>query len=134
MSLKVKKNHKVLTGGRTFKAGEIIPALEDQEEQRLINLGVCEWAPDLEPEGIRIPASDQSGNDDPTGASNQLPLSGIVGVVLTVEQFAELPAQEQKDRLKALEINPADRKEDRVAQYEDWYAQQLPAGDLDVKL
>ncbi|GIO39067.1 hypothetical protein J41TS12_39280 [Paenibacillus antibioticophila] len=125
MSLKVKKNHNVLVEDRTYRAGEIIPSLDEKEEKRLLNLDVCELAPDL-PSSIQGTGKDKDSNN-----GDQLPPDEVI---LTIEQFAELKADEQKARLKKLEIEPEGKAEDRIAQYEDWYAQQLPAGDLNAQL
>lgn len=111
MSVKVKKNNKVLAGGRTYKAGEIVLGLDEQEQKRLVKLGVCEWGPDIDDGGV------------------DLPLSGLVGLALTVEQFAELKADEQKAKLKALEIEPASKEEERIAQYEEWLSEQVNDDD-----
>lgn len=46
-------------------------------------------------------------------------------VVLSVEGFSELKADEQKERLKALAIDPAAKEEDRIGQYEEWFADQV---------
>lgn len=131
MSIKVKKN-KVLTGGREYKAGEIIPGLETNEERRLVSLGVCEWAPDFENVSDKVDGqNNEGGQSSITGGSDlvngdQLPLKGLI---LTVEDFAELKADEQKAHLKALKIEPAGKEEERVAQYEEWYADQVAAAD-----
>jgi hypothetical protein len=52
----------------------------------------------------------------------------------TIEEFSELKAEEQKAILADLGFEPGSNKEERIAQYEDWYAQQLPADDLNVQL
>jgi hypothetical protein len=51
-------------------------------------------------------------------------LSGSIRV-LSPEEFSELPAPEQKTRLRVLEIEPASKEEDRIAQYEEWFDEQL---------
>lgn len=131
MSLKVKKNQKVLVNDRTYKAGEIIPPLNENEEQRLLTLGVCELAADLpSPHAVE---GDHGQDGDPSD-EGKLPLDEKTGLVLTVEQFAELKADEQKAHLKALGIDPAGKEDERIVQYEDWYAEQLPEGELNVHL
>ncbi|WP_110933817.1 hypothetical protein [Paenibacillus bouchesdurhonensis] len=133
MRLKVKENQKVLTGGRTYKSGEIIPKLDEVEERRLLSLGVCEAAPDIQP----VDNDEEKGSPGtvPEPDSNldngQLPLFGLP---LSVEQFAKLKADEQKARLKELEIDPSGKEEERVARYEEWYHNQLTNGDLNVQL
>lgn len=124
MSVKVKKN-KVQAGGRVYQVGEIIPDLDEKEEQRLITLGVCEAAPSLA-EPKQEPAGTSTDSD-----VLDLPLKGLV---LTVEQFAELKADEQKAHLKSLGIDPAGKEEDRVAQYDEWYTSQVTDGGSDAQL
>ena len=124
MSVKVKKN-KVLAGGRVYQVGEMIPGLDEKEEKRLITLGVCEAAPSLA-EPKQEPAGTSTDSD-----VLDLPLKGLV---LTVEQFAELKADEQKAHLKSLEIDPAGKEEDRVAQYDEWYTSQVTDGGSDAQL
>lgn len=46
-------------------------------------------------------------------------------VVLSVEDFEKLKADDQKERLKALAIDPAAKEEERIKQYEAWYADQV---------
>ncbi|WP_160044703.1 hypothetical protein [Paenibacillus sp. USDA918EY] len=126
MSVKVKKN-KVQADGREYQVGEIITDLDEKEEQRLITLGVCEAAPSLaEPKQEPAGTSTETDND-----ALNLPLKGLV---LTVEQFAELKADEQKVHLKSLEIDPAGKEEDRVAQYDEWYTSQVTDGGSDAQL
>ena len=137
MSLKVKKNQKELVNDRTYKAGEIIPPLNENEEQRLLNLGVCELSADLPlPHAVEGDHGQDDGDKRAGGPSgeDQLPLDEKTNPVLTVEQFAELKADEQKAHLKALGIDPAGKEDERIVQYEDWYAEQLPEGELNVHL
>ncbi len=47
--------------------------------------------------------------------------------LLTVAEFAKLKADEQKAQLEGLEIEPAAKAEERIAQYLDWY--KLKGGD-----
>jgi hypothetical protein len=42
-----------------------------------------------------------------------------------------LKAEEQKELLETLSIEPAGKAEDRTAQYEEWYAEQVTAGGND---
>ncbi|GIO33119.1 hypothetical protein J2TS6_42600 [Paenibacillus albilobatus] len=54
---------------------------------------------------------------------DQLPIAS--DTIPSPEEFADLPAAGQKERLKALEIDPASKEEDRIEQYEDWYFEQV---------
>ncbi|MFB4326015.1 hypothetical protein RB298_27195 [Priestia sp. BR_2] len=64
------------------------------------------------------------------GGSNDLGNLPIVGnTILSPEDFKELSAPDQKDRLKALEIEPASKAEDRLEQYETWYFEQVANAD-----
>lgn len=64
-----------------------------------------------------------AGSDDP----GNLPIVG--DTILSPEEFKELSAPDQKDRLKALEIEPASKGEDRFEQYETWYFEQVANAD-----
>lgn len=65
-------------------------------------------------------------NPDGDGGSNDLGNLPVVGnTILSPEDFKELSAPDQKDRLKALEIEPASKAEDRLEQYETWYFEQV---------
>lgn len=54
-------------------------------------------------------------------------LSGASLKLLEPGEFGELIASEQKSKLKGLGIDPAGREEERVAQYEEWYEEQIEA-------
>ncbi|MNO15514.1 hypothetical protein D3C76_51800 [compost metagenome] len=58
----------------------------------------------------------------------------VEGKVISVEQFEDLKADDQKALLKALEIDPDNKGENRIVQYEDWFAEQVHAGDQDDQL
>ncbi|MGG3504762.1 hypothetical protein ABES58_04675 [Paenibacillus lautus] len=105
-------------GTKIYGYGEIVPGLSEKEARRLIKTGLCEAI--LSEEEPSIP-------DD--SLFPQLPLQG--NVILSIEDFAELKADDQKSHLKALEIEPAGKEEDRIAQYEEWYAEQVTADDED---
>lgn len=70
--------------------------------------------------------SESESNEQNQGApdgNEGLPIIG--GTIISVSDFAEKTAPEQKDYLKALGIDPAGKVEDRVAQYEEWYLEQV---------
>ncbi|CAM3851085.1 MULTISPECIES: hypothetical protein [Paenibacillus] len=69
--------------------------------------------------------------DDGLSDPDKLPI--MSDAILSPEDFAKLPAPDQKERLKALEIDPASNAENRVEQYEDWYYEQIDNTDPDVQ-
>lgn len=113
MSVKVKK-YSVNTGDKVYRPGETIPELDAKEQERLLALGVVEWTNDV------IADPTQLGNSAPEAVSDD---------PLTVEEFAALSAQDQKDELKSLEIEPASKAEERVEQYKVWYEQAITDSD-----
>ncbi|MDU5945824.1 hypothetical protein NYE69_28385 [Paenibacillus sp. FSL R5-0527] len=117
--MNIKALGKIRHNGKSYKPGDIVPDLTEEEYDRLIRLGDGE------------PLEGQSVNPPGLAVGGQLPL---VGLVLSVEQFADLKADEQKAHLKALEIDPAGKEEERIVQYEEWYASQLPEDELNVQL
>ncbi len=118
----IKALGKIRHNGKSYKPGDIVPDLTEEEYDRLIRLGDGE------------PLEGQAVNPPGLAVGGQLPLP-LVGLVLSVEQFADLKADEQKAHLKALEIDPAGKEEERIAQYEDWFEEQIAAaGDLNVQL
>lgn len=72
-----------------------------------------------------------TGGDDGLIDLDKLPIIG--DTILSPEDFAKLPAPDQKERLKALEIDPASNAENRVEQYEDWYYEQIDNADPDAQ-
>lgn len=66
---------------------------------------------------------EQTSDDDDKSSLDVLPLNG--GTILSPDDFAELRADDQKDHLKALKIDPASKAEDRFEQYEEWYFEQV---------
>jgi hypothetical protein len=46
------------------------------------------------------------------------------GDVLTLDQFVDLKANDQKDRLRSLDIDPGSNENERAAQYGGWLEQQ----------
>lgn len=82
-------------------------------------------------------ATDETQNDfnpDGDGWSDDLGNLPVVGnTILSPESFKELSAPDQKDYLKALEIEPASKAEDRLEQYETWYFEQVANADPDAQ-
>ncbi|WP_044480445.1 hypothetical protein [Paenibacillus antibioticophila] len=54
-------------------------------------------------------------------------LSGASLKILEPGEFGNLTAPEQKSKLKGLGIDPASKEEERIAQYEEWYQEQIEA-------
>lgn len=102
---------KIRHNGESFSPGDEISGLSTEEAERLIKLKVAEKR-----------TGDESDSDS-TGPSRDL--------ILSIEQFAELKADEQKDRLKGFGIDPAGKVEERIDQYEAWYNEQV-AGSLNA--
>lgn len=50
----------------------------------------------------------------------------------TVEEFEELKADEQKQILMDIGIEPASNKEDRLTQYTEWYESEEEGGENEV--
>lgn len=46
------------------------------------------------------------------------------GTVLPVSGFTDLPASDQKELLKSIEIDPAGKVDERIIQYEEWFVEQ----------
>ena len=115
----IKALGKIRHNGKNYAPGDIVPDLTKEEYERLIRLGDGE------------PLEGQAVNPPGLAVGGQLPLGGLV---LSVEEFAELKADEQKAHLKALTIEPAGKEEERIAQYQEWYASQLPEDELNVQL
>lgn len=112
----IKALGKIRHNGKDYIPGQIVTGLTQEEHDRLIRLEAGEE--------VELSASSESWNvnqeiNDFTGFQ----ING--NVVLSVEDFAKLKADDQKARLKALEIEPAGKEEDRIAQYEEWYAEQV---------
>lgn len=117
--MNIKALAKIRHNGKNYKPGDIVPDLTKEQYDRLIRLGDGDPVEEQYDQSVIPPGSGDGG---------QLPL---VGVPLSVEQFSELKADEQKARLKALEIDPAGKEEERIAQYEEWYADQVTDADND---
>ncbi|WP_338842044.1 hypothetical protein [Paenibacillus glucanolyticus] len=114
----IKALGKIRHNGKDYIPGQIVPGLTQEEYDRLIQLKAGE-------EVEQSSSSESQEYNDFTGFQ----LNGAV--VLSVEDFANLKADDQKAHLKALEIEPAGKEEDRIAQYEEWYAEQVTAGGND---
>lgn len=117
--MEIKALGKIRHNGEDYNAGDIISGLTEKEHARLILLNSGEEIAQLSTDRIQ---SIQENNDF---AGFQL--NG--DVVLSVEDFSELKAEEQKAHLKVLEIEPANKEEERITQYEGWYAEQVPADE-----
>jgi hypothetical protein len=90
----VKALGKVLHNGVSYRAGDVIKDISVDEAKRLVNLNVAEQT---------------EGNDFDEEKA------------LTPEEFGALKADEQKDELRALEIDPEANAADRLKQYVAWY-------------
>lgn len=120
--MNIKALGKIRHNGEDFKSGDTISGLSEKEYKRLLDLGVAE----------EVEAAEEVNQPSNLIDGGNLPLAGLI---LTVEQFSELKADDQKTHLKALEIDPASKEEDRIAQYEEWYAEKLAvASDPDGQL
>lgn len=120
--MNIKAIGKVRHNGKDYKPGEIVSGLTQEEHDRLIQLRA----------GEEVEQSSSSESWDVNQEINDLTSFQMNGdVVLSVEDFAELKADDQKAHLKALEIEPAGKEEDRIVQYEEWYAEQVTADDED---
>lgn len=104
----------ILHNGTDYKRGDIISGLTDEEQARLIILKTGEAVDDLSEERIEL-----------VRGMDSLGLQMNRDAVLTTEQFSELKAEDQKSYLKALNIDPAGKENERIAQYEDWFAEQV---------
>ncbi|MBO2943576.1 hypothetical protein JJQ72_06240 [Paenibacillus sp. F411] len=103
--------NKVIHNGKLYQHGKEILGLTEKEAQRLLELGAAEEEGDTfyEPEPDK---------DNP-----------LLNDLTTPEQFTKLKAEEQKEFLESLSIDPAGKAEDRVAQFEEWYTEQVTADD-----
>lgn len=116
--------------GRLYDAGESVKGQLplDMIEALRKNNKLDEVAIDTETE-----VTEQTQDDfnlDGGGGSNYLGnLPVVANTILSPEDFKELFAPDQKDRLKALEIEPASKAEDRLEQYETWYFEQVANAD-----
>jgi hypothetical protein len=94
---------KVRHSGSFFKVGEELTGLNEEQAKRLLDLGVIEGEDEF--------VADESPGNTVT--------------FVTPENFAKLTAPEQKDTLKFVEIEAAASKEDRIAQYTEFYNEQV---------
>lgn len=98
---------RVRHNGEEYKVGEEIHGLTIQEANRLIDLKVAE-------EDGKTVYEPEPDSDNP-----------LISDLTTPDQFVKLNPSEQKELLNSLLIVPADKKEDRIVQYEDWYSKQV---------
>lgn len=108
----IKAIKNVIHNGQKYKHGDEIRGFTKEEAERLIKLGAAE-------EEGKTSYEPEANKDNP-----------LLDDLTTPEQFAKLKADEQKELLETLLIDPAGKAEDRIAQYEEWYAEQWPAGGL----
>ncbi|KKO51968.1 hypothetical protein [Paenibacillus sp. DMB20] len=116
--------------GRLYDAGESVKGQLplDMIEALRNNNKLDEGADETEAEAIDQTQGDI--NPDNNGGLADLGNLPIVGnTIISPEDFKELSAPDQKDRLKALEIEPASKAEDRLEQYETWYFEQVANAD-----
>lgn len=113
----IKALSRIRHNGIDYKPGSIVPGLTQEEYDRLIKLGDGEV-----PDDSRVQAADESKNSDD---------NDDYVIVLSVDDFSKLSAPEQKEHLKDIGFEPAGKEEDRIAQYEDWYAEQV-TGEQDA--
>lgn len=120
--------------GRLYDAGESVKGKLplDMIEALRKNNKLDEDALDTETEVTDQTQVDinPDNNGEPTDPGN-LPIIG--DTIISPEDFTKLPAPDQKDRLKALEIDPASKAEDRLEQYETWYFEQVANADPDAQ-
>ncbi|MGG4096199.1 hypothetical protein [Paenibacillus lautus] len=120
--------------GRLYDAGESVKGQLplDMIEALRKNSKLDEVANDTEK--VVTEQTQDDFNLDGGGGSNDLGNLPVVGnTILSLEDFKELSAPDQKDRLKALEIEPASKAEDRLEQYETWYFEQVANADPDAQ-
>lgn len=108
----IKAIKNVIHNGEKYKHGDEILGLTKAEAERLIKLGAAE-------EEGKTSYESETDKDNP-----------LFDDLTTPEQFAKLKADEQKELLETLLIDPAGKSEDRISQYEEWYAEQWTAGGL----
>lgn len=119
--MELKALGKILHNGKNYKPGDTVVGLTEEEHARLIGLNVGEEI-------------DQDAATDLTGADGNNELAGLqlnAPTIISVKEFTQLKADEQKAHLKALKIEPAGKEEERVAQYDEWYADQVTGADND---
>lgn len=90
------KKGTVRHNGKSYAEGKEIPDLTESQAKRLTELKVIE--------------EDNNAVSAPEDYDFETP-----------EEFAKLKAEDQKERLVALKIDPAGKSEERIAQYEEWY-------------
>lgn len=108
----------VLRNGAQYEKGSVFEA-DKSDVTFLINAGYI--APAL------VEEIDESDNTPPAN-DPQPDESGEYVDAPTIEQFSELKADVQKSILYDLGIEPGSNKEERIAQYTEWYESD-PDGD-----
>jgi uncharacterized protein YunC (DUF1805 family) len=105
------KNHRVRTGGQVYPAGSVIHGLSEAEEKRLVKAGVAEFP-------INV------------ATDTRQPAETVVGP-MTIEQFTELKAAEQKAHLEKLGIAAGSNEKERIEQYAEWLESSVSGNDGD---
>ncbi|OAB72793.1 hypothetical protein [Paenibacillus crassostreae] len=101
----IKAIGKIRHNGESYSPGDILTDLTKKEGERLINLKVGEFMASEEGMGaLDLPISDD---------------------LATIEDFTKLKADEQKELLETLEIEPSTKAEDRIKQYSEWFELQV---------
>lgn len=85
--------------GITHPAGSLLTDLPQDEQERLVNEGLAEYAGDEE--------IDTNHN------------------LLTLEAFTALKANQQKEHLHLIGLTPGANEQERVDQYAAWYEQEV---------
>lgn len=127
--MNIKALGKIRHNGKDYIPGQIIPGLTQQEYDRLIQLKAGEEIKQSSSNEAQDATQDVTQGTQENNDFTGFQLNGPV--VVSVEEFAGLKADEQKAHLKALKIEPAGKEEERIAQYEEWYAEQVSAGGND---
>lgn len=123
--MNIKALGKIRHNGKDYTPGQIVQGLSQEEHDRLIQLKAGEEISNETQDETQDVTQGSQENNDFTGFQLNAP------VVLSAEEFAGLKADEQKAHIKSLKIEPAGKEEERIAQYEEWYAEQVTAGGDD---
>lgn len=127
------KRGKVHDGQREYRAGDAVEGLSREDEQNLVDSGAAEWPADETPE---VPQSNDNGEPAADPANDLEPISvneeegdgGPQTELLSVEAFNDLAPADQKEYLKSLDIEPAGKENERIAQYAAWHGQAIAGG------
>ncbi|WP_211746426.1 hypothetical protein [Paenibacillus sp. Marseille-Q4541] len=111
----IKAINKILHNGKMYGAGDKLTGLSDEEAKRLV---VLKDGIEVDQEILEVKAD--SLHDLSEGKILPEDLDDD-SVALTTEEFEKLNAQEQKDELQLLGIEPAGKEAERIEQYKKWY-------------